>query len=64
MQNKRIGARLIMDVERLSNKKLRNRRKRIEKAVDKENKRCKEWIACDPEHESSKKEVNLEELKK
>ena len=50
MRNERIGVRLILDMERLSNKKLRNRWKRIEKEVDKENKKCKEWITHDWEH--------------
>ena len=54
---------MIMDMERLSNKKLRNGWRRIEKAVDKENKRCKEWIAYNPEHKLNKKEVNTEEPK-
>ena len=63
MWSERIGVRLIMDIERLSNKKLRNGWKRIEKAVDKENKRCKEWIAYNPECMSNKEEMNMEKPK-
>ena len=37
MRSERIGARLILDVERLSKNKLRNGWKRIEKAVNEEN---------------------------
>ena len=54
---------MILDKERLSNKKLRNGWKRIEKAVDKENKKCKEWITHNSEFKSKKDEVNTEKLR-
>ena len=41
-RSERIGAWLVLDVERLSNKKLRNGWKRPEKAVNKEKAKCKE----------------------
>ena len=61
MGSKRIGERLILDAERLSNKKLGNSEKRISRAVNRENVKCEEWIAFNPEHESTRKGVNLDE---
>ena len=55
MRSERIGARLILDVKRLSNKKLGNGGKRIEKVVNRENSKCKEWIAFNPECKSTRK---------
>ena len=49
----------MLDVERLSNEKPRNEWKRTEKAVNKENAKCKEWIVHNP---NCKLEVNKEKI--
>ena len=63
MRSKRIRARLIVDVERSSNKKLRNGWKRIEKAVNRENAKCKEWIMHNLNHKPVAKGLKLQELR-